>query len=69
MKKINLREIPFRSDEYRDGFLAGFKWFVIKEIHRHNEDIESGCDDLRALEDVILPPGLDVRAWYEVRGE
>ncbi len=66
MKKINLRDIKFRSDEYREGFLAGFKFFLRRECARHCEDIRQINHDICNLIDIDLPEGLDFYAWYEI---
>lgn len=66
MKRIDLRAIKFRSDEYREGFLAGFKFFSQKECFRHCEDIRQINHDICNLINIDLPEGLDLDAWYEI---
>lgn len=72
MTTIDLRSMPFRSDDYREGFLAGFKFFVLKEVRRHSQDIGRALDDIRALKDIPLPHeglNIDIDGWYEVAPE
>jgi hypothetical protein len=66
MKKINLRGVKFRSDEYREGFLAGFKFFSLKEGVRHQADRVQIAVDVENLSDIELPEGLDPYAWYQI---
>jgi hypothetical protein len=66
MKRIELRDVKFRSSEYREGFLAGFKFFSQKECIRHCEDVRQINLDICDLIDIDIPEGLDMSAWYDV---
>jgi hypothetical protein len=62
MKGIHISDLN-ESEEYKRGFLAGFKFFMMKEIHRHLEDVKQGTEDISGLHDVKIPKELDFDCW------
>lgn len=53
------------SEEWKRGFAAGLKYFIVKETFRHREDIEKAKTDLERLKEIKLPAGLTMGDWIE----
>lgn len=49
------------------SFKQAMKLWQIHELIRHEEDKRSIRRDLKKLSDVPMPPGVDYRAWLDVK--
>lgn len=46
--------------------LQAMKFWLLRERHRHEQDIDQINDDLLKLHDIKVPMTLDLDAFYEV---
>lgn len=47
--------------------LQAMKFWLIRERYRHEQDIKAINKDLEKVNNIELPPGLRLDAWYEIR--
>jgi hypothetical protein len=63
-KIVKISELN-ESAEYKRGFAAGFKFFQMKEMKRHSDDIDQITKDIIELGYIKLPKELDFDTWIE----
>jgi hypothetical protein len=62
MKGIHISDLN-ESEEYKRGFAADLKFFLMKERKRHSDDIDQCTIDLIELSDINLPKDIDFDTW------
>jgi hypothetical protein len=64
MKIIKISEMN-ETEDWKRGFAAGLKYFLVKEAFRHQEDIAKAKNDIARLKNIHLPRNLTLGDWIE----